>query len=287
MSDQGRKTIDDSKNTMQGAKVKTGRDLKIGDTIINLNVNYVFVSISIMMALVFMFLINKGSFEHMGFNESPLLGELEDTQAQGEPIEEPVETTKLNIEGGSKQIKKPKSTEDTSSPSKKTDPTMVSNQLKVTDYVNAIQGVDLAFLPSKGQELESLQAMIRQQISATNTKTSRTLFRPAFFSNFGSSLEELDFGALSNIQLPSRVNCICQIEEDIKITEESVEEIPIWTATGSVKIEVYNFKSDNYSEIILEAVPRAGATRSSALNNLEEYLMDSEELKRINISNCK
>lgn len=158
---------------------------------------------------------------------------------------------------------------------------------KLSDYVNISQNTRVAFLSAVPLKMVSIKSEVQSFFSTAGIQVSSNYFRPEFFSTFGRSIDDIDFGELHDMGLSQKINCICQIKENIEVDTSTVEEEEIWTARGSINILIYDLKSGVLEETVLKGTPRAGISKQAALDAMETYLANSEDLKTLNVSKCK
>jgi len=284
--------IQDAKNTVVGSKNSAGGDIHFGDSTVVNNIyngeQPTFHPVNsrkkpglkaalIKVALVSVVLIGvKVSIDNVNIifnggqttNTTPVV--------ENKPEDKPAE------DGG---IKKPQSSNIPASISEKK-PVPEKPVVTASTYFDVAQSSQVATLNSSGTELPAFHQSIKSRFTEQGIRLSDSYFRPAFPQKFGSSLEGMDMAALRELGLPEKLNCICQIKENIKYEPNEVAGVHMVTARGRIQVHILNLKTGKLNQITFTE-NGAGISESSALESLEEHLLQSEKLKPIHTQQCK
>ncbi len=154
-------------------------------------------------------------------------------------------------------------------------------------YVDEGQSVKVAFIKSDAFSLPDFQRSVEGLFKEKGISISNNYLQKAFYTKFGNNINDIDMTDLRTIGISEKLNCICQIEKNISVTEVESFGTLIKTANASIKIYILNLKTGNLDTPISIQMNGAGVTESAAMRSLEERLIASERLKMINISQCQ
>jgi len=158
---------------------------------------------------------------------------------------------------------------------------------QLNNYIDLSQSAKVAFYSTSQLKLLKVRSAVQAVFSASNISISNNALRPAFRSSFGSSLKAIDFSTLNALGLPQHLNCICQLVEDVRLEKGEMEGTTIWTARGTVEVLLYHTNSGELTTTVIDAVPRAGISETTALDSLEKLLLTNQDLTNLNVSLCK
>lgn len=156
----------------------------------------------------------------------------------------------------------------------------------LSDFADVGQDVKVAFLPSGKLELPAFQNKVLSRFSEQGLSISNSYFQQSFRQKFGSSVEQLNYSGLREMGLIGKLNCICQITEEITFEEGEIAEVKMQTARGKINIFILNLKTGVIDRNQF-AMDGSGISPSAALESLEEHLLQSDQLKVINTQQCK
>lgn len=279
-----RTDIKDSKNTIVGSNISGGEKVHIGDIIHNhaspggdgnatpkkkssfelwkiVLFSFTLIGVSITVKKIVLFEI--GNHSGAGQPSYP-----DSTATQGGEIP--------NDEDGVVTPNQPPST-----PANKPQPTEKRPDL-LPNYIDIGQSVQTAMLTSSSTELPAFQAAVKAKF----TGLSDSYFRPAFSQKYGDSLEKMDVAALREIGLAEKIKCVCQIIEHIKYEPNEMVGVDMFTARGRVLVHILNLDTGKLDQIAFTE-NGSGLSKATALESLEEHLLQSGKLDSINMRQCK
>ena len=171
------------------------------------------------------------------------------------------------------------------SPEKKKTPSK-KPEVALSKYADIAQLTQAAIFKSGSIELPSFQQSVKSIFVSQNIRLSDTFFNSNFRNEFGSSIEAMEFSNLREIGLTKKLNCICQIKENIKYEPNEIEGVHMVTARGRIQVHILNLKTGRLEQTVFSE-SGAGMSESSALKSLEEHLIKSKKLKSINTLQCR
>lgn len=157
----------------------------------------------------------------------------------------------------------------------------------ISMYLDIAQSPKTALLKSENGRLDNFKNAIIEHFRNGNNDFSNTYFQVRFETKFGAKIKDLNMAALRDIGLTERLNCICQIVENVSVEEGETEGLKTYTAKGNFKIYILDLKSGNRNEIIISPLANgAGMSEEAALKSLEERFFKANQLKSINTQQC-
>jgi|GEM_PF-6764441 len=286
---QKRTDIKDSKNTIVGSNITGGEKVHIGDIIHNHASPSGDGNATPKKKSSFdLFKIVLFSFTLIGVSITVKKFVLIDMNPKAEEIGQPTPsdtTTKQggkapnDAEGVAAPIVLPK--QPPSTPANKPQPIEKRPEI-LSNYIDLGQSANTAMLTSSSTELPAFQAAVKAKF----TGISDSYFRPAFPQKFGNSLEKMDVAALREIGLAEKIKCTCQIIEQIKYEPNEVAGVHMVTARGRIWVHILNLDTGKLDQIAFTE-NGSGLSEATALESLEEHLLQSDKLNSIHTQQCK
>lgn len=296
------------KNTIDGSTVSSGGNTHIGDKVVNNNyydeqgrdkvpktkpykLTFSFIiKLAVASTIVFGVTI---SIDNININLSQWI---KDDEINTEHVPEPLSPSKKDENG-----EEDKETTDHPKDKKISDlnndkdtgakPPPNKPEVNIHKYIDVQQTVQVTTLGSYQGNFPNLMRDLETKFSQKGIKFSSNLFRPAFQPKFGSSVRRMDVVQLRKIGLTKRLNCICQLIEDVEFEKSKIDGVPLYTtytARGvKVLIQILNLKTGHIDETVVTGKKGAGMSKETALLSLEEKLIESEEYQTINFEQCK
>jgi len=200
------------------------------------------------------------------------------------PNDKPLKTTNDNNTVTASKSNPPNNQIDESKSTKSaTKTTAPPKTSKTPEYYNPNQHYDIAILSkSKKSNIENL---LKSYFKVKGFKSS-SIFKPAFKnSSYFKNLED-DASGLKTIGLDKAANCICLIDEKIRFEEKEKFGTSYLKATGNYSISLIEINSGEIDNYNIETIG-SGTSKSLASKSIHKHLIENEDFKNINLTQCK